>query len=160
MALVGMQFFDRHVDDFFGSLNGAFWEARISLPNGRYQMALSNHAPSLNDTDWNQIPEIARSNGYFNGATEHVGNRYVIGHDLIQVGNVSTMTGVKVVQTAAGGDIGPFQYLIFYEFSSRDLICFWDHGSPVTIPNGGMHTFFFNGSPDVGTIFTLRTQEV
>ncbi len=160
MALVGMQFFDGAVDLLFSDFSTMFWEAQISLPNGRYQMALSNSLPSVSDSDWNQIPEIARGNGYFNGATEHLGNRYVTGHDLIQVGKVSTMTGVKIEQTAAGGDIGPFQYIIFYEFSSRRLICFWDHGSPVTIPNGSMHTFFFNGAFDVGTILTLKTQEV
>ena len=160
MSLVTMQFFDGAVAKFFEASDGSFWEDTVIDANGRYNMALSNDAPSLSDSSWTQIPEIARGNGYFNGASEHVGNRYVIGHDLIQVGNISTMTGVKVVQSAAGGDIGPFQYLIFYEFSSRELICFWDHGSPVTIPNGGMHTFFFNGSPDVGTIFTLRTLEV
>jgi len=160
MALVQMQFFDGVVEKFFENANTMFWEDRVILPNGRYQMALSNVAPSLSFSDWNQIPEIARGNGYFNGATEHVGNRYVIGHDLIQVGAVSTMTGVKVEQQAAGGSIGPFRYLIFYEFSSRLLICFWDHGSSVTLLDGEIHTFYFNGSPNVGTIFTLRTQEV
>ncbi len=160
MALVKMNFFDVAVEDLIAGPGGAFWEDTVIAANGTYQCALSLATPNLSDVSWTAIPEIARGNGYFNGESEHLGNRYVFGHDLIQVGNIATMTGVKISQLAVGGSIGPFRYIILYRRGDRRNICFWDHGSEVTILDGLTHEFFFNGSPDVGTIFTLRTLEV
>ena len=160
MALVKMNFFDNAVEDFFDSLAFQFWEDRVINAKGIYQCALSLVAPVISDVSWTSTPEIARANGYFNGAGEHLGNRYVFGHDLIQVGNISTMTGVKISQLAVGGSIGPFRYITLFRRGDRRNVCFWDHGSEVTILDGLTHEFFFNASPDVGTIFTLRTLEV
>jgi len=67
MSLVTMQFFDGAVAKFFEASDGSFWEDTVIDANGRYNMALSNDLPSLSDSSWTQIPEIARTNGYFNG---------------------------------------------------------------------------------------------
>ena len=160
MAIVPIQFFDAHVADI-ATNEQARWELLVIEPDGFYQMALTNTQPDpANDVLFTDIPEIPRVNGYFTGQGEHLGNRYDINHDIITVGKTSTMTGVSFSQQASGGSIGPFRWIVLYATPSvpdRPLVCFWDHGSPVTILDGFLHTFFFSGSPNVGTIFTARS---
>jgi len=157
MALVPMIFFDNAVADIFRK-SLARWEDDLADPAGFFQMALTNTTPNpATDLLFTDIPEIPRVNGYFTGQSEHSGDRYDIDHDILTVGKTSTMTAIKIEQQAAGGSIGPFRYMVMYGGSvtpDRPLVCFWDHGSEVTILDGFIHTFFFNGSPNVGTVFT------
>lgn len=159
MAIVPIQFFDGAVALSIAGLSR--WEDAIIEPDGSYQIALTNTQPDpVNDVLFTDIPEIPRVNGYFNGLPEHSGNRFVFGHDMITVGKTSTLTGVSFSQQASGGSIGPFRWIVMYFTSTvpdRPLVCFWDHGSAVTILDGLTHTFFFSGSPNVGTILTGRS---
>ena len=70
-----------------------------------------------------------------------------------------TLTGTKVVWTASGGSIGPFQYVVLYNDTPTSpadpLIAWWNHGSAVTLADGETFTVKFNNGDPTGTIFTL-----
>ena len=61
--------------------------------------------------------------------------------------------------TAAGGTIGPFQYVALMNFTQttplKPLICWWDYGSALTLQIGETFSVKFNNSETTGTIFTI-----
>lgn len=70
-----------------------------------------------------------------------------------------TLTGTKVVWTAATTTWNPFQYVVLYndtQTSPADpLIAWWDYGSAVTLAVGETFTVKFNSGETTGTILTL-----
>lgn len=113
------------------------------------RIALTNTAPVGTETgfDVTDFPAPAAANGYTAG------------------GNTATYTGASAtgtvtvsltggnVFTASGGDIGPFQYIIFYNDSATspvDAYIGWlDHGGPVTLNSGDTYTI------NTGSLFTI-----
>ena len=76
-------------------------------------------------------PPPAAANGY------NVG-----GDDLLNswagVGGVATLAGTDITITATAGGIGPFQYIVMYNFTNPTdmLIQYYDHGSVVNLADG------------------------
>lgn len=92
---------------------------------------LSNAAPSASaDAVKADLAEISAGNGYTAGGTD-------VQNDYTETTGTGTLTAVDVVWTAAGGTIGPFQYVALYndtQTSPADpLIGWWDYGSPLTL---------------------------
>jgi len=58
------------------------------------------------------------------------------------------MTATDIVWTAAGGDIGPFRYVVLYNdtAASDELVGWYDYGSNYTIPNGKTFTLDFGAT--------------
>ncbi len=116
------------------------------------EIYLSNAAPSPSahvvKTD---IAEITIENGYIGGEdTQQTG---------VEATGTYTLTGTKVVWTAGGGTIGPFQYVILFNETSATpldpLIAWWDYGSALTLQDGETFTVKFDNGDPTGTIFTL-----
>jgi hypothetical protein len=117
------------------------------------KVALTNTAPNASTHAVRaDITELGAGNGYTSGGkvTQNVGTRS---------GGTVTVTGVKVVFTASGGTIGPFQYVVLYNDTPTSpvdpLIAWWDRGSALTLQDGETFSVKFNNSDTTGNIFTL-----
>jgi hypothetical protein len=105
---------------------------------------LSNAAPSASaDAVKADLAEISGGNGYTAG-----------GHDtqnsVSEAAGTATVAAVDVVITAAGGSIGPFQYVVLYNDTPTSpadpLIAWWDYGSALTLLDGESLTIDFGGN--------------
>lgn len=118
-----------------------------------FKIYLSNAAPSASlDAVKADLAEISAGNGYTAGGEDTQ-------NTMAESTGTATVTGTKVVWTASGGTIGPFQYVALYndtQTSPADpLVAWWDHGSAVTLQIGETFTVKFNNGDPTGTIFTL-----
>jgi len=63
------------------------------------------------------------------------------------------------VWTAAGGTIGPFQYVVLMNFTQtspvKPLIGWWNYGSALTLQDGETFSVKYNSSETTGTILTI-----
>ena len=75
---------------------------------------------------------------------------------ISEASGTTTVTGNQVVITATGA-VPTFQYYALYNdtAANKNLVCFWDHGSAVTLASGDSFTVKFNDVVSGGTIFTL-----
>lgn len=118
-----------------------------------FKIYLSNAVPSASlDAIKTDLAEIAAGNGYTAGGED-------VQNTLAEASGTSTVTGTKVVWTAAGGSIGPFQYVVHYNDTQTSpldpLVNWWDYGSALTLLTGETFTVKFNNGDPTGTIFTL-----
>lgn len=116
-----------------------------------FKIYLSNAVPSASaDAVKADLAEISAGNGYTAGGEDTQ-------NTLAESSGTATVTGTKVVWTASGGTIGPFQYVALYNDTSTNdnLVSWWDYGSALTLQIGETFTVKFNGGDPTGTIFTL-----
>lgn len=95
-----------------------------------FRYALSNTIPAATDNTLIEAAEIAAGSGYTAGGTQ------VVITSSTQTGGVlSVVPTADVVFTAAGGSIGPFQYVVFYNSTPAGglTVSYFDRGSPVTL---------------------------
>lgn len=117
-----------------------------------FRIYLSNTAPSAAaDAVKADLAEIGGGNGYTAGGED-------VQNTLAEAAGTSTVTGTKVVWTASGGTIGPFQYVVLYndtQTSPADpLVGWWDYASALTLQIGETFTVKFNNGDPTGTILT------
>lgn len=90
-----------------------------------------------------EIAEIAAGNGYA-GPVDTL-------NTFSNVGKVYTMFGRSFLLTAAGGDIAEWRHILLYNEETLvkvdPLVCHWDHGNGIIIPNGSTHEILFGGAP-------------
>jgi hypothetical protein len=115
-------------------------------------MLVNSPAPVATNTVKADLTEIAAGNGYTAGGQDTL-------NDGTRATGTFTLTGTKVVWTASGGTIGPFQYVILYNDTptapADPLISWWDRGAALTLQIGETFSVKFNNSDTTGTIFTL-----
>lgn len=115
-----------------------------------FKVYLTNAAPSASlDTIKTDLAEIAAGNGYTAGGTATT-------ISVSETSGTTTVSGTQVVFTAAGGAIGPFQYVVLYNDTSAsdNLVGWWDYGTALTLNDTESLTVkFSNASP--GAILTL-----
>ena len=97
------------------------------------EVYLSNAAPSASlDSVKADLAEITVANGYT--GPEDIVNDYALATATGQ------LTGTNVTITAAGGSVGPFQYVILQNTTPTSpldpLIGWWDRGSALTLADG------------------------
>lgn len=147
--MVSYNKFNIFVEDLMNKVHDLFGTSAADL----LKIYLSNAAPSASaDAVKADMAEISAGNGYSAGGedTQNDGTRST---------GTFTLTGTKVVWTASGGPIGPFQYVVLYNDTPTSpadpLIAWWDYGSAVTLQDGETFTVKFNNGDPTGTIFTL-----
>jgi hypothetical protein len=117
-----------------------------------FKCALTNGAPVATNTILGNITQISGTNGYTTGGADAQVT-------WAEVTGTATATGTKIVWTAAGGTIGPLQYVVFYNDTQTSpvdpLIAWWDYGSALTLQIGETFSVKFNNSDTTGSIFTL-----
>lgn len=111
---------------------------------------LSNTVPSATlDLVKADLAEIAAGNGYTAGGEDTQ-------NTLAEAAGTATVTGTKIVWTAAGGSMAAFQYIVLYNdtHASDALVAWWDYGSALTLLVGETFTVKFNNGDPTGTILT------
>jgi hypothetical protein len=120
-----------------------------NLTTASYRVALTNTAPAATDTVWSSAayPPPVSAFGYPAG-----GNTPAVTSSATVAGTFKLIL-VDSVFAASGGQIGPFRYVILYNFSSsNNLIGYYDYGSLVTLNDGETFTVDFDG---LNGVFTL-----
>lgn len=123
-----------------------------NLSSDQVEVYLSNATPSASaDAVKADLAEISTGNGYSGPQdTQNTG---------AEATGTYTLTGTKVVITASGGSIGPFQYVVLQNTTPTSpadpLIGWWDYGSALTLLDGETFSIKFNGSETTGTILTV-----
>lgn len=95
---------------------------------------LTNNAPNAaTHVVKADIAELGAGGGYAAGG-------YDTQNDISRTGAVTSVTGVDVTITAAGGSIGPFRYAVLYDDTPTSpadpLLGWWDYGSGLTLADG------------------------
>ena len=95
-----------------------------------FKLALTNAAPNAaTHTVLADITQISAGNGYSAGGSS-------VAVTASSATGVYTLTqDATVTLTAAGGTIGPFRYVVFYDdtVASDPLLSFFDYGSSITL---------------------------
>jgi hypothetical protein len=122
------------------------------LNTGLLKVLLTNVAPTAANAVKADLTEISAGNGYTAGGEDTQ-------NTLAEASGTATLTGTKVVWTAAGGTIGPFRYVDIYNDTPTSpadpLIGWWDYGSALTLQIGETFSVKFNNSDTTGTILTI-----
>lgn len=115
-----------------------------NLDTDTLKVYLSNTAPNAaTHAVKADLAEITAQNGYSAGGpdTQNATSR---------AGGVTSVTGVDVVVTAAGGQVGPFRYVVLYNDTPTSpadpLIGWWDYASGITLNDGESFTVDFGTS--------------
>lgn len=123
-----------------------------NLTTDQVEVYLSNATPSASlDAVKADLAEISTGNGYTGPQdSQNTG---------AESAGTYTLTGTKVVITASGGSIGPFQYVVLQNTTPTSpldpLIGWWDYGSALTLLTGESFSIKFNNSDTTGTILTI-----
>lgn len=110
---------------------------------------LSNAVPSASlDAVKADLAEISAGFGYSAGGIDTQ-------NTVSETTGTATVAAVDTMWTAAGGTIGPFQYVVLYNDTPTSpadpLIAWWDYGSALTLLDGESFTVDFGSN----TLFTL-----
>ncbi len=100
---------------------------------------LTNATPSASlDSVKADLTEISTGNGY-TGPQDTL-------NTAVESGGVLTMSGVDIVITASGGNIGPFRNIVLQNETpaAGPLIGWWDNGSSLTVLDGDSFTLDFS----------------
>lgn len=117
-----------------------------------FKCLLTNTAPTAANSVKADLVEIAAGNGYTAGGADAQ-------LTVAEAAGTATVTGTKIVWTAAGGTIGPFRYVDLYNDTQTapadPLVGWWDYGAAITLQIGETFSVKFNNSETTGTVFTL-----
>lgn len=136
---------------FFHEFRGNFGKKLIDLASDTIRAVLSNTAPdAAADDELADIAQIANGSGYTTGGVALTGVTWV---ETVPGSGVWRFTSADFGWLAAGGPIGPFQYVALYSDTSANdkLIGYLDYGSPVSVADGNS----FTGDVGADGIFEL-----
>lgn len=124
------------------------FEGGHNMATDTLKWALTNTAPAATDTVWSTgvYPAPAAANGYTAG-----GNTITVSSSAQTTGTYKNVMADSTF-TATTGGIGPFRYVIGYNFSkSNKLFGWYDYGSSITLANAG-DSITVDADPTTGVI--------
>jgi len=126
----------------FYSFIEALAEKKFNLGTDTLKVALTNSAPALTDTQLLNITEITYTN---------LSSRTLTVSSSSQTTGAYKLVLADLVLTASGA-VGPFRYVVVYSdtAANKDLICYYDHGTSISMVN--TQTFTIDFSPSTGVI--------
>src|SRR4051812_6712985 len=89
---------------------------KIDFSADTFKVMLSNTLPVATNAVKADITDISAGNGYSAGGTAST----ITGSS--QTSGTEKVVAADVVFTASGGSIGPFQYAVFYDSTTNDLV--------------------------------------
>lgn len=110
-----------------------------NLGSDQLVVALTNTAPTAStDTQLSDISQISYTN---------LSSRNITTTSSAQTSGTYKLTLTDLVLTASGA-VGPFRYVVIYNDTATndELICYYDHGSEVTMSSGDTYTLDFDAS--------------
>lgn len=111
-------------------------EKKHNLSSDTLKVMLTNTAPSLSNTVYGDITQIAPGNGYTTGGVTAT----IVSSG--QTGGVYILVLSGVTWTASGGDIAANRYAVLYNdtAAAKNLIGYADYGTSAVIANGNTET--------------------
>lgn len=135
---------------FFQDFKEQLGKGIHDLSSHTIKVFLTNTAPTVGtDDELADITQIAYTN-ISGGVAPTVTKQYT------ETGGTGTFAADALVITATGS-VPTFQYYGLYNDTSTGdkLICYWNHGSAVTLATGETFTITFGADATMGTVFTL-----
>jgi len=133
----------------FSTFIEEIFEGGHALAGDTIKVALTNTAPTVaTDAAWNLTahPAPTAANGYAAG-----GNSVTMSSSAQTTGTYKLVLADSTFTATAGG-IGPFRYVILYNFSKTNkVIGMYDYGSSITLTNAG-DAFTVDFDPTTGAI--------
>jgi hypothetical protein len=99
------------------------------------KIMLTDTAPVATNTVKANITQISGTNGY---TTD--GNVCTVTSWTQTSGTLKWIVGSPTLWTAAGGTIGPFRYAVIYDFTTGNLIGWYDYTAEITLQIGDTFT--------------------
>jgi len=126
----------------FNSFVEALAEKKHNLGSDTLKVMLTDTAPSASNTQKSDLTELTPGNGYVAGGLT------VTITSSAQTSGTYKLVGSDVTFTAAGGSLGPFRYIVFYNdtATNKELIGYWDNGSSVTLADTESYPIDFSSS--------------
>jgi hypothetical protein len=123
----------------FNSFVEALAEKVHNLGADQLMVALTNTAPVATNTQLSNITEVAYTN---------LSSRVVTTSSSAQTSGVYKLVLADLVLTSSGGSTGPFRYVVIYNntATNKELICFFDYGSSITLGDGETLTIDFDNA--------------
>ncbi len=120
-----------------------------TLGSNTLKLVLSNTTPNAADDQLSDVTQITGANGYTTGGET------LTSVTSTQTSGTYTLSADPVIFTASGGTMGTFRYITLYNDSATndELICYWDHGSTVSLTDTQTYTITFGS----GNVFTFTT---
>ena len=123
----------------------------MNLTSDTIKVMLTNTTPVATNSVYADVSgtELANGNGYTTGGGTVSGVTYT------NSSGTSTLTGNAFTWTSGPSNMGPFQYVIAYDFtaSTKPLIGWWNNGTPITLVGADGDQFVW--SPTGNIIFTI-----
>jgi hypothetical protein len=123
----------------------------LDLNTDTIKVMLTNTAPVSTNSTYSNVSgsELANGNGYTTGGAT------VSGTGVSNSTGTETMTASPTTFTSSSGSMGPFRYVIYYDYtaSGAPLIGWYDYGSAVTLNGAAGETFVI--TPSGGNLLTL-----
>lgn len=119
--------FNQFIEDVFKGVHNFTSDSTCTVT-----VALSSVAPVAGNSVLSDLTQISYTN---------LSSRVVTGVTAEQTGGTLSFTANDLVLTASGA-VATFRYVSFYndDAASDNLMCFFDHGSDVTMANGETYT--------------------
>ena len=93
------------------------------------------------------------------GGTGYTAGGEDVQNTLAETGGTATVTGTKVVWTAATSTWNAFQYVVLYNDTQTSpvdpLVAWWDYGTALALGVGETFTVKFNNGEPTGTILSV-----
>jgi hypothetical protein len=114
-------------------------EKAHNLGSDQLKVALTNSAPSAGNGVLTDITEISYT---------YCSTRNITTSSSAQTSGTYKLVLNDLVLTASGGSVGPFRYVVVYNdtASNKELICYADYGSSITLNDTETLTIDFDGT--------------